>query len=154
MPCGIYQHKKGRKPTERQMLALKSGWGWWKGKKRPNLSGKNHWRWKGGVTKKQIGRNWNEKNRAYRNFLTLKRKSLKIKAKGSHTFGEWELMKKQYGFACPACHKLEPEIKLSEDHIIPLSRGGSNNIENIQPLCRSCNSRKRDKIIPKFDVLG
>ena len=43
--------------------------------------------------------------------------------------------------------KQEPFIKLSVDHIVPLSLGGSNDISNIQPLCRACNSIKWAKII-------
>lgn len=35
---------------------------------------------------------------------------------------------------------------LQFDHIIPLARGGANTKENIQILCRACNSRKSDEI--------
>lgn len=70
----------------------------------------------------------------------------------SHTFGEWDLLKKQYNFTCPSCKKSEPFIGqksplLTEDHIIPLSKGGSDLIENIQPLCFSCNCKKHTVII-------
>lgn len=64
---------------------------------------------------------------------------------GNHTFGDWERLKAQYDFTCPCCKKKEPSIKLLEDHIISASLGGSDNIENIQPLCRSCNAKKYTK---------
>lgn len=35
--------------------------------------------------------------------------------------------------------------KLTIDHVIPLSRGGPNTINNIVPACQSCNSKKGDK---------
>lgn len=43
------------------------------------------------------------------------------------------------GYACLHCGATED---LSLDHIIPWSKGGPDNYENFQTLCRSCNSRK------------
>lgn len=101
------------------------------------MTGKNNPNWKGGISKMK----------KYRSFWQRRREIKKINNGGSHTFGEWENLKAQYNFTCPCCNKREPEIKLTEDHIIPLSRGGSDNIENIQPLCQRCNSHKATKII-------
>ena len=66
---------------------------------------------------------------------------------GFHTQGEWETLKAQYNWTCPCCFKKEPEVKLTKDHIISLLRGGSDNIENIQPLCILCNQKKHTQII-------
>ena len=139
-------HKTSQETTEKIREANKKLWknSEYKRKRlltlKGQLKGEKHWAWKGGISK----------NRNYRNFMREERERRK-KAAGSHTFGEWELLKKQYGYCCPACRKCEPEIKLTEDHIIPLSKGGSNYIENIQPLCRSCNSHKHTKII-KYEL--
>lgn len=95
--------------------------------------------WKGGISENKEYISW------------LKNKRNRMPKIGNHTWGEWELLKKQYGYRCPACGKNEPEIKLTFDHIIPLSKGGSDYIENIQPLCKSCNCRKHNNTI-KYEI--
>lgn len=46
---------------------------------------------------------------------------------------------------CAQCGKtpVEDNIKLELDHKIPLSWGGTNDIENLQPLCVQCNHDKQ-----------
>jgi len=76
----------------------------------------------------------------------LRRKRMKQQG-GIHSISEWETLKAQYNWTCPCCKKDETTIKLTRDHIIPISKGGTDNIENIQPLCRPCNTRKYMSII-------
>jgi hypothetical protein len=43
------------------------------------------------------------------------------------------------GFKCIFC---KTPTNLTIDHIIPVVKGGTNDLENLQTLCRSCNSKK------------
>lgn len=101
-------------------------------------------RWTGGVSNAEAHRRWKAKNPGRMAHLKAMRYARERNAEGSYTFEEWEKLKAQFGNKCAFCRK---ETKLTRDHIIPLSKGGTNYISNIQPLCRSCNSKKNTKII-------
>jgi 5-methylcytosine-specific restriction endonuclease McrA len=60
------------------------------------------------------------------------------------TYKEWSLIVTRYGNKCLACGATE---KIEMDHIVPLSKGGAHDPSNVQPLCKSCNCKKHDKIM-------
>lgn len=62
------------------------------------------------------------------------------RSKGTHTDGQWASLLEEVGGRCVICEAIPPS--LSKDHITPIYQGGSDAIENIQPLCRACNSAK------------
>ena len=68
-----------------------------------------------------------------------KRRSAK-RAGGAFTGTEWGGLIRSCKGKCLACGR--GDLPLTVDHVIPLSKGGLNTIDNIQPLCRSCNSSK------------
>lgn len=64
---------------------------------------------------------------------------------GDYTLQEWEELCTDYGNRCLACGR--DDVKLTVDHIVPVIKGGSNDISNLQPLCKSCNSIKNARAI-------
>jgi len=62
---------------------------------------------------------------------------------GKINWGEVEKKLKALNYKCQICGTKE---NITIDHIIPLSKGGTNEINNLQPLCKSCNSRKSNKL--------
>lgn len=61
------------------------------------------------------------------------------RTKGTHTAFEWEALKAFHGIQCCRCKGPGEVVK---DHITPIYQGGSDSIENLQPLCRTCNASK------------
>jgi hypothetical protein len=58
---------------------------------------------------------------------------------------QWEEIKAAYKQHCAYCG-CKPE-KLTQDHVIPLSKGGLHTANNVVPACPQCNIAKKDKII-------
>ena len=158
MPRGIYNHRQTKKPlysVELNERRSKTMTGRPKSEKaRKNMKGRSGVYPRSEETRKKIGDAQRGENnhrwkggKANKLIYTRKRQLEKKGNGGSHTLEEWEELKKKYNYMCLCCKKFEPEIKITEDHIIPVKFGGLNNIENIQPLCKSCNSKKYTKVI-------
>lgn len=67
-----------------------------------------------------------------------------LKDIGNHTQKEWDDLVKKYGGKCAHCKQKK---KLTKDHIVPLTKGGRNTIDNLQPLCGPCNASKGNRVI-------
>lgn len=53
----------------------------------------------------------------------------------------------KYHFTCINCGFIDNTgKKLEVDHIVPLSKGGSDNKDNYQILCNKCNTQKSNKL--------
>lgn len=68
---------------------------------------------------------------------------------GTLTEGDWDDVLSRHNHKCIACGT-NNDIVI--DHIMPLSRGGTNTKDNIQPLCRSCNTSKRNKTMEEWEA--
>lgn len=85
---------------------------------------------------------WKAKNRELVNHYEKARQNRLSGATGSHSLKEWTCLIDKYNNCCFYCGMHKP---LTKDHIVPISKGGSDNIDNIVPACVSCNSRKGNK---------
>jgi 5-methylcytosine-specific restriction endonuclease McrA len=52
---------------------------------------------------------------------------------------------------CQLCGKKLTKENVTIDHIIPISRGGTNDKDNLQPLCSSCNSYKNTRLMEELE---
>jgi len=58
------------------------------------------------------------------------------------TAAQWKMILEAFNYHCAYCGKKPKGRNLEQEHITPLSKGGSHTLSNIVPACRSCNSKK------------
>lgn len=98
-------------------------------------------------------RNWRRAHPIHVRTYAARRRAMTRQADGSHTPAEiTEQYKRQRG----KCYYCQCKLgdKYHVDHVVPLSRGGSNSIDNLVLACPECNLRKQDKLPHEWDEGG
>lgn len=117
--------------------------------RRENLTQHNEtnrkWRENNPDKAKEAVKRWNKNNPDKATAIVHRRLAKKKSNGGQFTAEEWNKLCDQYGNRCVCCGRCD--VRLTVDHVIPLKMGGTSNIDNIQPLCQECNSRKNAKHI-------
>lgn len=55
---------------------------------------------------------------------------------------------RDYGSQCWWCQRALPAKKLTLDHLLPQSKGGSHSLENLRLACVPCNSERGNSLNP------
>ena len=91
---------------------------------------------------RQTANAWRKKNpqrtTVYNNKQRARRRAIPLR---DFTLAQWQTLQAAFDHRCAYCHK-RCKGHLTQDHITPLSKGGSHTLSNIIPTCKSCNCRK------------
>lgn len=88
---------------------------------------------------KQYVKKNREKTKVYKKKNKLLRKKISSKLPCTFTSLEWEKCLAYFNNKCAYC---DTETNMTQDHVIPVTKGGSYTTDNIIPACCSCNSSK------------
>lgn len=73
----------------------------------------------------------------------------KLAINSTLTAREWAALQSAWGQRCAYCKTKSP---LSQDHVVPVSKGGDHTLENVVPACLECNIQKSDHDVADFLV--
>jgi 5-methylcytosine-specific restriction endonuclease McrA len=84
-------------------------------------------------------KNYRHEHREAKMYTKIKRR-FNLKAAGAEfSLEEWNLCMEYFNNECCYCNK---KCKLTQDHVVPISNGGTHHKSNIVPACINCNSSK------------
>jgi 5-methylcytosine-specific restriction endonuclease McrA len=96
---------------------------------------------------REYGRSHAKRNpEIYRAAFHRRRMKIDSNGRNSLTAGEISWLFENFPF-CIYCEATE---NLTIDHVVPISKGGENTLENVVPACSSCNNQKRAKTLTEY----
>ena len=99
---------------------------------------------------KRAARKWGQTHRDTARAISQRRRSRKINATGTHGRHDIQYLKDTQK-SC-LCGDSFAKVKSTIDHVVPLSRGGSNWLSNLQLLCQPCNDSKHNKLMSEWII--
>lgn len=90
-----------------------------------------------------------ERHREYqRNFQNARRQTLVASTDTPLTVEQWQDILLTFNNACAYC--LIENVPLEQEHMQPISKGGTHTADNVIPACRTCNASKGGKSFLHF----
>ncbi len=71
--------------------------------------------------------------------------TIETRRRRAFTFQDYLMIAVHSEQACAFCGKRPPEVPLEIDHILPLSKGGSDLYYNLRFLCQRCNRSRGNR---------
>jgi len=101
-------------------------------------------------------RKWVVNNPEKKRAVNRRARVRRLSAEGNHTIADVRRLFALQGEKCAACRCRiyhSGSLKYEVDHVLPLSKGGSDYPNNLQLLCLSCNRRKTNKTPAEWAAL-
>lgn len=109
------------------------------------------------VKARQEGRDYRIKNPYCHAVCVANARAKKLGVESTLTVEEWKEIVHTSKNICHLCgreisFKIGSPDRISLDHVLPMSRGGTNTKENVLPAHRACNRSRLDMTLAEFDA--
>lgn len=108
------------------------------------------WRQKNPNKATEAVNRWRSNHREQVRFHEKRKRAMRRNAQGAHSWDEWQAQVDYFGNRCAYCLRRLTAKSTQRDHIVAITQGGSNYIENIIPACGPCNNRKHARSLLQF----